>query len=318
MTTDTMTVRELINWGAEQFEQHGLAFGHGTDNALDESASLVLHALGIGYDQPDTVLDSIPAGTGRARARELLLERIRTRKPAAYLLGEAWFAGMPFYVDERVLVPRSPIGELIEARFRPWIDPDRVTAILDLCTGSGCIGIACARAFPEAHIDATDISAAALEVARINVARHNLVERVSLHQADLFDGLGARQYDIIVANPPYVPQLEYDRLAREYHHEPAIGLAAGDDGLDIVVQLLRQAAGFLRPGGILVVEVGYSMGILEAAFPGVAFTWLDFEYGGDGVFLLDHDQLVEYRSVFAAAAAGRAPGITQTEGDREP
>lgn len=312
-----MTVRQLIDWGAEQFEQHGLSFGHGTDNALDEAASLVLHALGIGYDQPDSILDAIPADDGRVRALKLLQERIRTRKPAAYLLGQARFAGMPFYVDERVLVPRSPIGELIEARFRPWIDPDRVTRILDLCTGSGCIGIACASAFPAARVDATDISGDALEVARINTDRHGLAARVSLHQADLFDGLTGRQYDIIVTNPPYVPQAELAELATEYRHEPAIGLAAGEDGLDIVIRILQQAADYLRPGGILVVEVGYSMAFLEAAFADVPFTWLDFEYGGEGVFLLDHDQLVDYRPVFAAAAARHTAGITQTEGDRQ-
>ena len=307
---DSMTIRDLIAWGAGQFEAHGLAYGHGTDNALDESAALVLHALDIGYDQPDSVLDTVPGGRDLERARALLQARVSTRKPAAYLINEAWFAGMPFYVDERVLVPRSPVAELIEARFMPWIDPDRVGAILDLCTGSGCIGIACARAFPAATVTATDISAAALAVAAGNVRRHNMTGRVRLAEADLFSGLGPSRYDIIVANPPYVPLDEYAGLAAEFLQEPGIGLAAGADGLDIVVRILRDAADFLNPGGILVVEVGYTREILIARYPSIPFVWLDFEQGGDGVFLLDHGRLIEYRAELEAVAAGRgAAGV---------
>jgi ribosomal protein L3 glutamine methyltransferase len=303
---DVKTVRQLIEWGARQFEANGLAFQHGTDNALDESAALVLHALGIGYDQPDSVLDNTPSQADYARARELLQQRVQSRKPAAYLINQAWFAGMPFYVDERVLVPRSPIAELIGSRFVPWIDPERVNDVLDLCTGSGCIAIACAHAFPDAHITATDISADALDVARRNVQQHDLAERVQLCEADLFTGLGPGRYDIIVSNPPYVPLPEYAELDEEFRHEPGIGLTAGDDGLDIVVRILRLAADYLQPAGILVVEVGYTREILIDRYPAIPFVWLEFEFGGEGVFLLDYSQLVEYRAVFDAVAAGRA------------
>lgn len=303
---DAITIRELINWGARQFQAHGLAFGHGTDNALDEAAALVLHALTIGYDQPDSVLDAVPEAQDLERARALLQARVSTRKPAAYLIKQAWFAGLPFYVDERVLVPRSPIAELIQAGFRPWIEPDRVGTVLDLCTGSGCIGIACAHAFPAATVTATDISAAALAVAATNVRQHALDERVRLVEADLFGGLEEARYDIIVSNPPYVPQDEFVGLAAEFHHEPGIGLAAGPDGLDIVARILREAVDFLKPGGILVVEVGYTSELLIQRYPAVPFTWLEFEHGGEGVFLLDYAQLVEHRAQFEVVAVGVA------------
>ncbi len=299
-----VTVRELIARGARQFEQCNLVYAHGTDNALDEAASLVLYALDIGYDQPDSILDTVPEEAGLKRAQSLLAARMDSRKPAAYLINQAWFAGRPFYVDERVLVPRSPIAELIEARFVPWIDPDRVGAVLDLCTGSGCIGISCAHVFPAATVTASDISAGAIAVAEENARRHGVAGRMRLIESDLFDGLPADSYDIIVSNPPYVPLAEYASLDEEFRHEPGLGLVAGDDGLDIVVRILRDAAGFLRPGGILVVEVGYTSEILIERFPAIPFVWLDFEYGGEGVFLLDHAQLLEYHPVFEAAAAG--------------
>ncbi len=299
------TIRQLIAWGAAEFESHGLVYGHGTDNALDEAAALVLHALDIGYDQPDSILDTVPAADDLARARALLQARIDTRKPAAYLMHQAWFAGLPFYVDERVLVPRSPIAELIEDGFRPWIDPNRVGTVLDLCTGSACIAIACAMALPGVKVTATDVSAAALAVAATNVRRHALGDRVQLIQADLFDGLGGG-FDIIVANPPYVPLDEYAGLAAEFHHEPGIGLAAGPEGLDIVARILCQAADYLNPGGILIVEVGYTSELVGQYYPAIPFTWLDFEHGGEGVFLLEYEQLVEHRAAFKAIAANMA------------
>ena len=305
MTQPDKTPRALIHWGADCFDKAGLAYGHGTDNALDEAASLVLHALDIGYDQPDAVLDTEISETDYARVAGLLEQRVTTRKPAAYLMEEAWFAGMPFYVDERVLVPRSPIAELIEAQFRPWIDPERVTRILDMGTGSGCIAIACATAFPGAQVDAADVSSDALDVARINTARHGVGGRVNLVESDLFSALGGRSYDIIVSNPPYVPREEAGQLAAEYQHEPAAGLIAGEDGLDIVVQMLKDAARYLASDGILVVEVGYTHAALQAQYPEVPFIWLDFENGGAGVCLLEAARLAQYQETFDRVALQR-------------
>ena len=304
-TESLHTPRELIHWGADLFEQAGLVFGHGTDNALDESALLVLHELRIGYEQPDEVLDSELADADRLRVIELLERRVASRKPAAYLVNEAWFAGLSFYVDERVLVPRSPIAELIEAGFEPWIGRQPVRNVLDLCTGSGCIGIACAHAFPDARVDLADLSADALDVAGMNIQRHGLEARVSPLQSDLFAGLTGRRYDIIVSNPPYVPQQEVRELDAEFQHEPALGLAAGTDGLDIVTSILNDAGKHLRDDGILVVEVGHSWERLAALFPDVPFLWLEFEYGGEGVFLLESACLHEHRETFRQAVVAR-------------
>ena len=304
-TESLHTPRELIHWGADLFEQAGLVFGHGTDNALDESALLVLHELRIGYEQPDEVLDTPLDDEDRLRVMELLERRVASRKPAAYLVNEAWFAGLSFYVDERVLVPRSPIAELIEAGFEPWIGRQPVRNVLDLCTGSGCIGIACAHAFPDARVDLADLSADALDVAGMNIQRHGLEARVSPLQSDLFAGLTGRRYDIIVSNPPYVPQQEVRELDAEFQHEPALGLAAGTDGLDIVTSILNDAGKHLRDDGILVVEVGHSQERLAALFPDVPFLWLEFEYGGEGVFLLESACLHEHRETFRQALVAR-------------
>lgn len=305
MTQPDKTPRALIHWGADRFDKAGLVYGHGTDNALDEAASLVLYVLEIGYDQPDTVLDTEISAADCERVIALLEQRVQTRKPAAYLMDEAWFAGMPFYVDERVLVPRSPIAELIVARFVPWVDVNRVHNILDIGTGSGCIALACAAAFPQAQIDATDVSRDALDVARINRQRHGMEERVKLIESDLFSALEGKRYDIIVSNPPYVPREDVLQLAEEYQHEPASGLIAGDDGLDIVVRLLRDAALYLADNGILVVEVGYTHDALQAQYPEVPFIWLDFEQGGTGVLLLQADRLVHYQEMFDRVAQQR-------------
>jgi ribosomal protein L3 glutamine methyltransferase len=295
---ELFTLRDFVRWGASRFIEAGLFFGHGTDNALDEALALVLHALHLDHSLPAPYLDARLTGSEREAVAALLEQRRVTRKPAAYLTGQARFAGLDFKVTEDVLVPRSPIAELIEDQFAPWLDPDQVGSVLDMCTGSGCIGIACAYAFPEARVDLTDISPAALAVARENIASHGLEDRVEAIQADVWDGLPAGQYDLIVSNPPYVDAEDMASLPMEYRHEPALGLAAGDLGLDVVSRILAGAADRLNPGGILVVEVGRSAGYLMDRYPGVPFLWLEFERGGGGVFLLTADQLDEHREVF--------------------
>lgn len=280
------TLRQLIDWTEQQLARSDLFFGHGTDNALDEAAYLVLGALDLPFDVSPDQLNGKITTPERALVRELVDTRIKTRKPVAYLLNTAWFAGLPFYVDERVLVPRSPIAELIRDRFSPWIKPPGVTRILDLGTGSGCIAIACALAFPAVIVDATDISRDALEVARINCARHDLRQRVNLVESDLFSALGDTTYDIIVCNPPYVTDEEMAALPAEYRHEPFLALAAGATGLDVVDNILLNAHRHLTPHGILVLEVGNGRAALEAKYPRTPFTWLDFERGGEGVFVI--------------------------------
>ncbi|MFM1892655.1 MAG: hypothetical protein RLZ44_1732, partial [Pseudomonadota bacterium] len=215
------TLRDWVRWGASRFEEAGLWYGHGTDNALDEALALVLHAIHLGHDLPSDYLDARLTRPEAERLLAMLRRRVEERVPLAYLTHEARFAGLEFYVNENVLVPRSPIAELIEDGFAPWLDPDEVTAVLDLCTGSGCIAIACAHAFPDASVDATDISPSALEVARVNVERYGLEDRVSLVRADVFEGLDGGQYDLIVSNPPYVSLDEMEELPEEYRHEPA-------------------------------------------------------------------------------------------------
>lgn len=303
VTDHLTTLRDYIRWGASRFNQFGVFFGHGTENALDEAAALVLFALHLPHNLPGGYFESALTPEERLEVVALLDRRIDERKPAAYLTNEAWFCGLPFFVDERVLVPRSPIAELIEKRFSPWLDnPDSVTEILDLCTGSGCIAVACGLAFPGAYVDAVDISPEALAVTEINIVKHDLEGQVQAVQSDLFDAIGAKDkhYDLIVSNPPYVNSEEWRGLPPEYRAEPRIGLEAGATGLDCVLRILREAEQYLKPGGLLVVEVGSSAEALQYAYPKVPFCWIDFERGGDGVFVLTAEQLVEYRDHFKA------------------
>ena len=296
------TLRDMIYFGAAEFEAASLYYGHGTDNALDEAAYLAFFALNQEPDYSDEVLDAELSQKNIDAVNELFNKRIESRQPAAYLTNEAWFAGIPFYVNENVLVPRSPIAELIEEQFQPWVVPEKVNKILDLCTGSGCIAIACALVFPDAEVDAADISQAALEVAEKNKINHQLENRLNIIESDLFSNLKERRYDLIVSNPPYVDAEDMANLPDEYKHEPELGLTAGDNGLDLVIPMLRDAKHHLNPEGVLIVEVGNSEEALVELFPDVPFMWLSFEYGGDGVFLLDARDVEKYHETFARAA----------------
>jgi len=279
-------VADLIRHGAAAFEHAGLAYGHGTDNAIDEAAALVFHALDLDHAQAEAAYATRPDAGSVAHVLALFDERIERRVPAAYLMGRMWFAGLEFEVDSRVIVPRSPFAELIHVEFRPWIQPERVRRILDIGTGSGCIAIACAVAFPNAQVDAVDVSPQALEVARRNVARHGLGARVHLHLGDVYEPLGDARYDLIVSNPPYVSDAEMQALPPEYLHEPDLALRAGADGLDVVRRILAGLPEHLEPHGALFVEVGDSDVRVQEAFPDLPLTWLEFEHGGGGVFLL--------------------------------
>ena len=295
------TVLQTIRRGARQFEAARLWFGHGSDNAFDEAAELVLFGAGLRHEDAPGVYERRLSTKQRDAVDKLFERRIRERVPAAYLTQRMWFMGLQFHVDERVLVPRSPIAELLEARFEPWIEAARVQAILDIGTGSGCIAIASAVAFPRATVDATDISPDALAVARINIERHGVGGRVRAVQSDVFAGLAGCRYDVIVTNPPYVGAEEMAGLPDEYQREPALGLRGGKDGLDIVRRILAGAPQHLQPGGILICEVGNTEAALMEALPNVPFTWLEFARGGGGVFLLTYDQLQTHREALRAS-----------------
>jgi ribosomal protein L3 glutamine methyltransferase len=282
---ELLTIRDFIRWGVSEFTAAGLFFGHGTDNPWVEAEHLVLHAIHLTPPLADEWLQTRLTSEERKRVLVNLRRRIDERIPAAYVTGQTWFAGLPFVVDERVLVPRSPIAELIQKQFAPWIvrEPHK---ILDLCTGSGCIGIACAFAFLDAEVQLSDISYEALEVAQDNIERHELGDRVFAIQSDLFESLHGQVFDLIVSNPPYVDADDMASLPDEYRAEPELGLASGTDGLDFTRRLLKEAADYLTDDGLLVVEVGNSWVALDAAYPKLPLTWIEFEQGGHGVFAI--------------------------------
>lgn len=290
LSADLLTIRDWIRWAGSEFIAAELYFGHGTTNAWDEAEFLVLHGVHMNPPCSDEWLDARLTHAEKSRVLGLLSRRIQERVPAAYLTGKSWFAGLPFKVDNRVLVPRSPIAELIHKRFAPWLAQEPET-ILDLCTGSGCIGIACAYAFPDAEVQLSDISFDALDVAQENIDQHNLFHRVYAVQSDMFDSLAGMTFDLIVSNPPYVDEEDLADMPDEYHAEPEIGLGSGSDGLDFTRQLLTQARNYLNDGGLLVVEVGNSWPALAEAYPEIPFEWVAFENGGDGVFVLRKEDL---------------------------
>ncbi len=295
------TLRDFVLWAEQRFDAAGLYFGHGTDNARDEAAWLAMNVLDISHAALDAQASRALTPAEAEKFRALAEQRIATRKPLAYLLQEAWFAGLKFHVDERTLVPRSLIGDFMHDRFRPWIAPERVSRILDLCTGSGCIAIVAAHAFPEAKVDAADISRDALAVARINVERYKLSGRVELVESDLFSNLRGRRYDLILTNPPYVDARDMAALPDEYRHEPGLALASGESGLDDILRILADAHDHLNPGGALIAEVGNSCTALARRFPAVPFTWLTSPGGDESVFLLGEEELRRHTARFAAA-----------------
>jgi ribosomal protein L3 glutamine methyltransferase len=296
--TELVTIRDFIRYAISRFRAAGIHYGHGTDNSWDEAIALILHTLSLPHDIHPLILDAHLLAQERNKLLELIECRVTKRTPVPYLTQEAWFASMPFYVDQRVLIPRSSIGELIENQFQPWIAVERVQRILDLCTGSACIAIACANHFPDTLIDASDISQTALAVAKINTLRHAVTHQVTLYEADVFTGLPNHRYDIIISNPPYVSLEEMASLPLEYSHEPALALAAGTEGLDIVIDILQHAHCYLQPHGILIIEVGNAEAALTKRFPQIPFTWLAFERSEGGVLLLTAEQLNTYQAEF--------------------
>lgn len=285
-------VRDLIRYGVSRFNQSKLSFGHGSDNAWDEAVYLVLSALHLPPDQLEPFMDARVLPEERQKALQYIDARCDKRVPAPYLTHEAWLQGYAFYVDERVIVPRSPIAELLMTQLSPWVlDPYEVTSILDVCTGSGCLAIIAAHQFSEAFVDATDISAQALEVAQRNVAEHGLTDRLTLHHGSLFDPLPvSARYDLIICNPPYVNSQSMRALPPEYQHEPSLALAGGEDGMDLVRTILEQAPAHLNDQGILVLEIGHERAHFEAAFPELEPVWLDTTQASDQILLLTREQ----------------------------
>jgi ribosomal protein L3 glutamine methyltransferase len=293
-TDELVTILDFLRFSLSCAAEAQLYYGHGTDNAWDDMRSLILRSLSLPYDVESSLLTSRLTQSERKHLCQQLDKRINHRVPVPYLIKEAFFYDLPFYVDERVLIPRSPIAELIHEHFSPWIEEDSVYQVLDLCTGSGCIAIACCYAFPEAQVDAVDISSEALAVAAINRDRLEVQDQLTLIESDCFAEVPVKQYDIIVSNPPYVSKEEMQTLPDEYRHEPVLALETSNNGLSIVEKILKSAHPYLSEHGILVVEVGNSEEALCEAYPMVPFTWLEMSHGGHGIFLLTKQQLEEH------------------------
>ena len=296
-----VTVESLIKETANKFNESNLTFGHGTDNAIDEAAYLIFGYLDLNHDKAEEAYQKTISNEDLIEIDKLIDCRINQNRPVAYLINKAWFVGLEFFVDERVLVPRSPLAELIANKLRPWADDKLVTRALDMGTGSGCIAIALGKFFPDIEIDAIDYSPEALQVANINLEYHKMTDRINLIESDFFSNLSENQYsnyyDLIISNPPYVDQEDISNMAPEFHHEPILGLASGKDGLESVKILLRESCKYLRDNGLLIVEVGNSRQALEECYPTLPFIWIDFKLGGEGVFLLMKSDLEAYMEI---------------------
>lgn len=292
------TVGEAIEYCAQALSSAEVYFGHGTDNAWDEAVQMVLAIAELPADSDRSIVSNLLQPKQLIKLRELLIGRTRDKIPLPYLIGKAWFAGLEFLCDDRAIVPRSPIAELIRNGFSPWYLGPPAVSVLDLCCGGGCIGLASAHYLPTVHVDLVDLDPSALELARENVARMSMDDRVSVYQSDLFDGLGDTQYDLILSNPPYVDTGDLESMPAEYHREPELSLGSGPDGLALTRKILAAAGRYLKPDGILVLEVGNSWEALEDAYPTVPFTWVEFEFGGHGVLVLTAKELQEYSASF--------------------
>ena len=288
------TIQDMLRWAVSHFNYANLYYGHGTDNAWDEAIQLIFPSLCLPMEIGQDVKEARLTTSEKEMLVELIVRRVKERLPVAYLTHKAWFAGLEFFVDERVLVPRSPLAELIGNQFQPWLrnEPKR---ILDLCTGSGCIAIACGYAFPDAEVDATDISDEALAVAEINIQNHGIEQQVFPIKSDGFSALVNQRYDLIVSNPPYVDEVDMAHLPEEYQHEPELGLASGHDGLALTRQILRESIDHLTDDGVLIVEVGNSQVHMQTQYPKLPLTWVEFSNGGHGVFVITREQLIEHQ-----------------------
>ncbi len=301
---ELITLRDWLRWAVSRFTEADLFFGHGTDNAWDEAIWLLLATLNLPQDRLEPFLDARLTRAERLAVWNAFQQRIERRLPTAYIVQEAWLGSFRFYVDERVIVPRSYFAELIEGGMAPWVDnPEKITSALDLCTGSGCLAILMAHTFPQAQIDAIDLSPAALAVARRNIADYGLEESVQPIESDLFSAVSDKRYDFILSNPPYVTAAAMAALPTEYRHEPALALAAGHDGLDVVRRILDEAVDHLNPGGFIAIEVGHNRDQVETAFPDLSAIWLDTASSSEKIFLVSHETLCEHASSYQGKAA---------------